>query len=96
MIVHIVKRDDWEDAIRKGEYAPASLETEGFIHCSTAAQVVETANLFYRGQSDLVIVCLEEATSYFAAHLRTDSACRRPTRRRTLSAHIWTVEPRGS
>ena len=61
MIVHIVKRDDWEDAIRKGEYAPASLETEGFIHCSTAAQVVETANLFYRGQSDLVIVCLEEA-----------------------------------
>lgn len=61
MILHIVKRDDWENAIRKGEYAPASLDTEGFIHCSTAAQVVETANLFYRGQSDLVIVCLEEA-----------------------------------
>ena len=60
MILHIVKRDDWQDAIRKGEYAPASLETEGFIHCSSAAQVVETANLFYRGQSDLMIVCLEE------------------------------------
>jgi uncharacterized protein (DUF952 family) len=60
MILHIVKRHDWEDAIRKGEYAPASLETEGFIHCSTAAQVVETANLLYRGQSDLMIVCLEE------------------------------------
>ena len=60
MILHIVKRHDWEDAIRKGEYAPASLETEGFIHCSTAAQVVGTADLFYRGQSDLIIVCLEE------------------------------------
>ena len=60
MILHIVKRDDWEDAIRKGEYAPASLETEGFIHCSTAAQVVETANLLYRGQGDLIIVCLKE------------------------------------
>jgi uncharacterized protein (DUF952 family) len=61
MILHIVKRHDWEDAIREGEYAPPSLETEGFIHCSTAAQVVETANLFYRGQSDLMIVCLDEA-----------------------------------
>ena len=60
MILHIVKRDQWEDAIRKKEYAPASLESEGFIHCSTAAQVVETANLFYREQSDLMIVCLEE------------------------------------
>ena len=60
MILHIVKRDDWENAVRKGTYAPASLETEGFIHCSTAAQVVETANLLYRGQSDLMIVCLEE------------------------------------
>jgi len=60
MILHIVKRDDWENAIRKGEYAPASLDTEGFIHCSTAAQVVDTANRFYRGQSELMIVCLEE------------------------------------
>jgi uncharacterized protein (DUF952 family) len=60
MILHIVKRDEWENAIRKKEYAPASLQSEGFIHCSTAAQVVETANLFYRGLSDLMIVCLEE------------------------------------
>jgi uncharacterized protein (DUF952 family) len=60
MILHIVRRDDWKNAIHRGEYAPASLDTEGFIHCSTAAQVVETANLFYRGQTDLMIVCVEE------------------------------------
>jgi uncharacterized protein (DUF952 family) len=59
-ILHIVKRDDWEHAIHRGEYAPASLHTEGFIHCSTAAQVVETANLLYRGHTDLMIVCVEE------------------------------------
>ena len=35
MILHIVKRDEWEDAIRKKEYAPVSLASEGFIHCST-------------------------------------------------------------
>jgi uncharacterized protein (DUF952 family) len=60
MILHIVKRDDWENAIHRGEYAPASLDTEGFIHCSTAAQVVESANLFYRGQTDLMIICVDE------------------------------------
>lgn len=60
MILHIVKRGEWEDAIRNGKYAPASLEAEGFIHCSTAAQVVETANLFFQGQRDLMIVCLDE------------------------------------
>src|SRR5215472_3372887 len=60
MILHIVKRHQWENALRKGAYAPAGLDTEGFIHCSTAAQVVDTANLFYRGQSELILVCLEE------------------------------------
>jgi uncharacterized protein (DUF952 family) len=74
MILHIVKRDDWENAIHRGEYAPASLETEGFIHCSTVAQVVETANLFYRGQTDLMIVCVEEG--HLTAQLTYEPAVR--------------------
>src|SRR5262249_35131079 len=51
---------EWQDAMRDQSYAPASLATEGFIHCSTAAQVVETANRFFPGQRDLLIVCLDE------------------------------------
>jgi len=33
---------------------------EGFVHCSTLAQVIATANRFYRGQSGLVVLCIEE------------------------------------
>jgi uncharacterized protein (DUF952 family) len=61
MIVHIVKRVEWELAVARGTYAPGSLPAEGFIHCSTPAQLIDTANRFYRGQSDLVVLCIEES-----------------------------------
>lgn len=59
LIFHIVKRADWEDALRLGRYLPASLESEGFIHCSTRDQVMETANRWYRGQKDLLLLSLD-------------------------------------
>ena len=60
MIVHIVKRSEWAEAVGRGTYAPASLRAEGFIHCSTIAQVIDTANRFYRGQNGLVVLCIDE------------------------------------
>jgi len=59
MIVHIVKRIEWADAVERGTYAPASLRAQGFIHCATIAQVVDTANRFYRGQQGLVVLCID-------------------------------------
>ena len=50
MILHIAKREEWEEAVRRGSYAPASLHGEGFIDCSTPAQVIDPANRFYRGR----------------------------------------------
>jgi len=32
---------------------------QGFIHASTRAQVLETANLFYSGQDGLVLLCID-------------------------------------
>jgi uncharacterized protein (DUF952 family) len=61
LIFHIVKRGEWAEARLRGSYAPGSLREEGFIHCSTVAQVVDTANRFYRGQDGLVVLCIEEA-----------------------------------
>jgi uncharacterized protein (DUF952 family) len=61
MIAHVVKRAEWMDAVERRTYAPASLRAEGFIHCSTLAQMVDTANRFYRGQNDLVVLCIEES-----------------------------------
>ena len=60
MILHIVSRSEWEFARRNGVYRPPSLDLEGFIHCSTAAQVIDTANIFYRGQRDLVLLLIDE------------------------------------
>jgi len=61
MIVHIVRRSEWMLALGRRTYAPDSLRSEGFIHCSTLAQVIDTANRFYRGQQDLVVLCIEES-----------------------------------
>ena len=61
MIIHIVKRSEWADAVARGTYAPASLRAEGFIHCSTVAQLVDTANRFYRGNHGLVVLCIDES-----------------------------------
>ena len=59
VLLHITPREDWERAERDGSYRAASLETEGFIHCSTPAQVVGTASRFYQGQAGLVLLVID-------------------------------------
>ena len=61
MIFHIAVHADWEAARRSGNYAPPSLEMDGFIHCSTRAQIIDTANLFYRGRTDLTLLSIDES-----------------------------------
>jgi uncharacterized protein (DUF952 family) len=61
MFLHIVARADWESALARGIYAPPSLASEGFIHCSKKPQIQHTANRFYRGQTGLVILCIDES-----------------------------------
>ncbi len=58
MILHITTRPQWEDALSHGVYQHPSLFDEGFIHCSTAGQIVCTANRYYCGQSNLVLLCI--------------------------------------
>jgi uncharacterized protein (DUF952 family) len=60
VILHILKRAEWEAAAPRGSYAPITLTNEGFIHCSTVEQLVQTANLLFSRQHDLVIVCIDE------------------------------------
>jgi uncharacterized protein (DUF952 family) len=59
MIFHITSRKDWEAAQAKGEYIADSLQAEGFIHCSTLAQVLPVADKYYKGQSGLVLLMIE-------------------------------------
>jgi uncharacterized protein (DUF952 family) len=48
-------------AVARGSYAPTSLRDEGFVHCSTLAQVIDTANRYYREQCDLVVLHIDES-----------------------------------
>ncbi|HMN63308.1 MAG TPA: DUF952 domain-containing protein [Anaerolinea sp.] len=55
-IYHITPLRDWQAAQAAGTYTADSLEREGFIHCSTAEQVVDTANRYYAGQAGLALL----------------------------------------
>ena len=59
LIYHITTRSAWETAQTTGTYTAPSLAAEGFIHASTAEQVAGTANLLFKGQPGLVLLCLE-------------------------------------
>lgn len=55
-ILHFCGRDDWAVARERGEYHGDTLQTDGFIHCSTAEQVHVPANALARGRTDLVLL----------------------------------------
>jgi uncharacterized protein (DUF952 family) len=54
-IYHLVPRRIWE-ASAEEPYRAASLDTEGFIHCSNADQVARSANRFYAAEPDLLLL----------------------------------------
>lgn len=64
-IYHIAFRTDWDEALAAGEYRVSSrtlsLEEQGFIHASTAAQVVGVANAFYDdvAAGDLLLLAID-------------------------------------
>jgi uncharacterized protein (DUF952 family) len=60
IILHIAHRNDWEASASVGCYKPPSLDSDGFIHCSTIGQTVETANQYYADQRDLVLLCIDQ------------------------------------
>jgi uncharacterized protein (DUF952 family) len=60
VILHITTKNDWNTASLDGSYNPASLDNEGFIHCSTIEQTIETANQYFKNQRDLVILCIDK------------------------------------
>ena len=61
MIYHITKKSEWELAQQAGVYLTDSFKTEGFIHCSTAAQVLRVAGLLYPDEKNLVLLAIIEA-----------------------------------
>ncbi|HEV7744595.1 MAG TPA: DUF952 domain-containing protein [Pyrinomonadaceae bacterium] len=57
IIFHITTREAF--AKRQATYAPELFSVEGFIHCSTSDQVVKVADARFRGQTGLVLLCID-------------------------------------
>jgi uncharacterized protein (DUF952 family) len=58
-IFHLTPAAAWVDAQRAGVYTADSLASEGFIHCSTAEQVVWVANNRFRGRTEYVLLHID-------------------------------------
>jgi uncharacterized protein (DUF952 family) len=71
-VFHITERGAFAAALESGVYEAESLGAEGFIHCSTRAQVLRSAARFFGGKSGLVLLCLDVVR--LGALLRYESA----------------------
>jgi len=60
VIYKIAPKSLWDEAEAAGVFVGAPIDLQdGFIHFSTAAQVVETANKHFAGQEDLLLVAID-------------------------------------
>ncbi|MGC4087907.1 MAG: DUF952 domain-containing protein [Polyangiaceae bacterium] len=71
-LFHITTKRAWQRALEQGRYRPPSLDSEGFIHLSGEAQWLATANRFFRGTSELLLLVLREEA--VIAHVRYEPA----------------------
>lgn len=53
-------KSEWEGALKQGYYLPTRFAEDGFIHASTAAQVLATANRRYKADTELVLLAIDE------------------------------------
>jgi glutathione S-transferase len=62
-IYHLALPHDWAAAFTDGEYRTstrdATLDEVGFIHCSTADQLLDTAERFYGDLDQLVVLTID-------------------------------------
>ena len=58
-LLHIAERKQWAAAVKTGQYRPASLAEEGFVHCSLPEQLVPVADAVYRDRQGLVLLVVD-------------------------------------
>lgn len=58
-ILHITKRQQWEQAKNLGTYRADSLDSEGFIHSSKSTQILKVAKRFFDNQKELVLLFID-------------------------------------
>ena len=60
IVFKICPAPEWAKAERSGAFEGSGIDVrDGYIHFSTAAQVAETASLYFRGEDDLMLVAVD-------------------------------------
>jgi len=61
MIYHVSTAKEWQTAQQQGFYEVESLATEGFIHCSEMEQVAGVLERYYKDQTGLLLLHIDES-----------------------------------
>lgn len=93
MIRHLIERASWEVARGNRQYEPASLASEGFVHCTGDLDtLLVVANSFYR-DVDGELVALELDEDSLTAEVRWEAPVhpdgRRPVAGEPLFPHVY-------
>lgn len=59
LLFHLTTKENWNKYKKSGNYEPESLESDGFIHCSTGSHVEDTANRFFAGQDEILLLIID-------------------------------------
>lgn len=87
IIYKIVPQELWQAARPDGQFRGAAIDlADGYIHFSTGAQAVETARLYFAGQSGLLLVAVETAAL-------GDALKWEPSRNGALFPHLYAALP---
>ncbi len=82
MIYHITSAELWESAMEKGQYEHPTLQSEGFIHCSSLEQLHRSAAKHFPDSEELLVLFLVEKRH--KANLRWE-----PSKTGELFPHIY-------
>lgn len=59
VILHLLSREAWAEAQAHGLLVAPSVASEGFAHCSTEHQIVDVANKYYSGATNMVLLNID-------------------------------------
>lgn len=75
MIVHCIRKVDWEAIKDKEFWGEEQLEKEGFIHCSKVEQFDYVAPSFENKKYEFVLLCIEENKLISEVKYEDSDAC---------------------
>lgn len=59
LLFHITTEDHWKEYKTNGNYEPESLETKGFIKCSSGNQLEGAANRFFPEKDEILLLVID-------------------------------------